>query len=84
MKPKSILIGAALLLSACGSVVNETNSSIVINGRTYELRTRTIQGSNGTYDTSSVRVNGTYYQCQPDSPGSCKAAVTNANFRGYR
>ena len=84
MKPTAFLIGTALLLSACGSVVNETTGSYVVDGKSYELRTRTVQGSNGTYDTSSIRVNGTYYQCRPESPGSCKAAVTNANFRADR
>lgn len=84
MKPKAFLISTAILLSACGSVTNETTSSIVVDRNTYELRTRTIQGPNGAYDTSSVRVNGTYRQCQPDSPGSCEAAVRNDYYGGNR
>ena len=84
MKLCAFLIVAALLLGACGSVTNETTSSIVVDRNTYELRTRTIQGPNGAYDTSSVRVKGTYRQCQPDSPGSCEAAVRNDSYGSNR
>lgn len=84
MKPRLFLCAAGLLLSACGSVVNESTSSINVDGRSYELRSRTIQGANGSYDTSSVRVNGVYYQCLPASPGSCEGAVREGLFNGDR
>lgn len=84
MKPRTFLIAAAILLSACGSVTNETTSTINVDGRNYELRTRTIQGPNGTYDTSSVRVNGAYVQCIPSSPGSCRGAIQDGKLRGDR
>ncbi len=84
MKPIIFLFSTALVLSACGTVTNETKGTIVLDGRTYELRTRTIQGSNGSYDTSSVRAHGTWRICLPASPGSCEAAIrrgSNGNDR---
>lgn len=84
MKPGLFLVATGLLLSACGSVTNESTSSINVDGRNYELRTRTIQGSIGSYETSSVRVRGVFYQCLPNSPGSCEGAVRDGLYTGDR
>lgn len=65
------------MLAACGTVTNETVGTIVVDGEAFELRTRTIDGPNGTYDTTSVRVNSVYYGCIPTSRGDCEAAVRN-------
>ena len=79
MKPIVFLFASALVLSACGTVTNETRGTINLDGRTYELRTRTMQGSDGSYNTSSVRAKGTWRQCLPASPGSCEAAIRRGN-----
>lgn len=76
MKTWRILLAAtACITAACASVTNETFSTIILDGRSYELRTRTFDGPDGAYQTSSVRVNSNYYLCKPDSPGDCQAAV---------
>jgi hypothetical protein len=84
MKPRAFLIASAVLLSTCGTVTNETRSTIMVDGRSYPLRTRTIQGSDGSYDTSSVQAKGTWRLCLPASPGSCEAAVRNSNYGNDR
>lgn len=74
---KLAIIPAATLiaLSACGTVTNESFSTIEVNDDTYNIRTRTIDGPNGSYQTSSVQVYGLQYQCLPESKGDCEAAV---------
>jgi hypothetical protein len=84
MKPRAFLIASAVLLSTCGTVTNETTGTIILDGRSYQLRTRTIQGSDGSYNTSSVQAKGTWRQCLPASPGSCEAAVRNNNYGNDR
>ncbi|MDW3224803.1 MAG: hypothetical protein R8G34_18295 [Paracoccaceae bacterium] len=68
-------LAALVALSACGTITNETYSTIVVDDDTYKIRTRTIDGANGTYQTSSVQVYGLHYQCLPESKGDCEAAV---------
>lgn len=77
MTLKLALISAATLLavSACGTVTSETNSSIIVDGESFNIRSRTIDGPNGAFETSSVRVGGIYYLCIPESKGDCEAAV---------
>lgn len=74
---KLAIIPAATLiaLSACGTVTSESFSTIVVDDDTYNIRTRTIDGPNGLYQTSSVQVYGLHYQCLPKSKGDCEAAV---------
>lgn len=69
------LIALSLSLTACGTVEQETFTPIVVDGRTYELRTRTIDGPNGSYQTTSAMVGRIAYLCKIDSPGDCEAAV---------
>lgn len=70
------LIAASLLgLGACAPVLDEKRSTIVVNGGHYELRTRTVDGPNGPYEQSSVKVRNRYYTCLPNSPGDCEATV---------
>lgn len=77
MTHKVLLSALFVVVAACATVENETTSTIELNGRSYELRTRSIDGANGTYTTHSVRANGTYRTCDPMSPGSCEAAIRN-------
>lgn len=78
-----LLCGAGVIaLGGCASVSSETFKTIVLEGRSFELRTRTIDGPNGSYETSSVRVRGSYYLCKPDSPGDCEAAIKTARKGG--
>ncbi|MDW3224804.1 MAG: hypothetical protein R8G34_18300 [Paracoccaceae bacterium] len=74
-KLQFLCVVGAIALSGCASVTSETFSTVVLEGRSYELRTRTIDGPNGPYETSSVQVRGSYYLCKPDSPGDCEAAI---------
>ena len=65
-------------LSGCAEVVSETSSTITVNGRDYELRTRVIDGQNGPFEQSSVIVDSRPYVCRPDSPGDCESAIRDA------
>ncbi|MBW4710405.1 hypothetical protein KX928_21655 [Roseobacter sp. YSTF-M11] len=69
------LLASALLVSACATVTDQTVSSVVVNGDSYEVRTRMIEGPGGSYETSSARVNNQYFLCRRNSPGDCEAAV---------
>lgn len=64
-----------LALGACATVAEEQLSSIVVDDESYVLRTRTIEGPNGSFETTSARVRGKYFICKIDSPGDCEAAV---------
>ncbi len=66
---------AFLSLGACATVTDERLSSIVVDGREYTLRTRTIDGPNGAFETTSAIVRGKAFICKIDSPGDCEAAV---------
>ncbi|MCV3270552.1 hypothetical protein [Roseobacter sinensis] len=66
---------AVLAVGACATVADERLSTIVVDGREYTLRTRTIDGPTGTYETTSARVRGKHFICIIDSPGDCEAAV---------
>ncbi len=81
---KFAMISALGGLAACGEVVNETTSTLVVDGNAYELRTRTIQGQNGTFDQSSVKVQNRIYTCLPNSPGDCEATVRLARSESRR
>lgn len=78
MKLCNWIVCAAVVLAGCGQVVDETFGSIVVDGQTYEIRNRVIDGPNGTYTHSSVIVHNKPQICLPDSPGDCRAAVKNA------
>lgn len=67
---------AGLTLLGCGSVTSEQMTTITVNDRSYPLRTRTLDGPGGSYQTSSVRVRGKYFTCIPESPGDCAAAIS--------
>ena len=65
-------------LSACGSVVSESSSTIEVDGRTYELRTQVLETQGRTYEHSSVVVKNRLYTCLPESPNDCAATVRSA------
>ena len=75
MTRKMVLGTTLILVTGCAEIQNETLSTITLNGREYPLRTRTISGPDGSYVQHSVKAQGTYRSCLPDSPGSCEAAV---------
>jgi hypothetical protein len=75
MKAKVALLAGFGLLAACGTVESQSSSTIVVDGRSYEVRERIINGPSGPYAHTSVRVRGNYVSCLPDSPGDCEAAV---------
>ncbi|WP_299830166.1 hypothetical protein [uncultured Roseobacter sp.] len=64
-----------LALGACATVAEEQLSTIIVDDESYVLRTRTIEGPNGPFETTSARVRGKYFICKIDSPGDCEAAV---------
>lgn len=72
---------AAASLAGCGTVQNETYSTVSTFYNTYQVRTRVIEQGGQTYTTSSVRVNGFYYPCLIDSPGDCEAAARRGENR---
>ncbi|MEM9636825.1 MAG: hypothetical protein AAGA94_04205 [Pseudomonadota bacterium] len=74
-KSRSFPAFAVLALGACASVAEERLSTIVVDGQSYVLRTRTIESPNGTFETTSARVRGKHFICKIDSPGDCEAAV---------
>ncbi len=84
MRLKSLFCLCALLLGACASVVDESTGTVLVNGRAYELRTRTMEGPNGTFQTTQVMVRGMPQVCKPDSPGDCEAAVRRGLSRPDR
>lgn len=75
------LIGAALvLLSACGTVVNETRQTAELQrgfykGERYEIVTQTIQTESGTFDRTQVYYRGISAVCRINSPRDCELAA---------
>ena len=78
MSLKYLVALSTLGLGACASVVSETSSAIVVDGNSYEVRTRMIDGARGPSEQTSVVVRNKLYTCLPDSPGDCEAAVRGA------
>lgn len=82
MRMKYLPALGLLALGACGTVLSESSSTIVVDGESYELTTRLIDGPQGTYEQSSVSVRNKPNLCLPDSPGDCTAAVRSALRNG--
>jgi hypothetical protein len=79
MSTKVVLGVCGIVLCSCGTITEQSQSSIMINGRSYELRDRTVQGISGSYRQTSIKVNNSYRDCLIDSPGSCEAAIRRGN-----
>ncbi len=76
MLRKTLLGTSLVLMAGCASIENESYSTIVVNGRETELRTRTMSDGNRTYVSNAVRAkNGSFKICEPDEPGSCEQAL---------
>ncbi|MEM1075742.1 MAG: hypothetical protein AAF665_06380 [Pseudomonadota bacterium] len=75
MKLIHLLICSAVLLTGCTTVLNETRGSIVVDGEVYETRTRLLENSGGTFESTSVFVRNTPFSCLPDSPNDCASKV---------
>ncbi|MGA9434838.1 MAG: hypothetical protein WBV62_11450 [Roseobacter sp.] len=72
----TLTMTTVLALSACSTVESETFTTIDLNGRDYQLRTRTINGPQGTFETHAIRAgDGSFRSCDPQSPQSCRAAL---------
>jgi hypothetical protein len=69
------LVVAPLILGACATVVSETRQPLVVGNATYEVRIRTMEGPNGTFQTADAMVGGVSVPCRIDSPGDCEAAA---------
>lgn len=80
MVRKTLLGTALVLMAGCASVENETYSTILVNGRETDLRSRTVVEGDRTYISHAVRSrSGSFKTCEPDRPGSCEqAARSNA------
>ncbi len=80
MKAKLIAPVIALALGACATVIDEQRQTRVLergfySGERYELRTRTMQGPNGTFVQTSVVYRGLSRTCIIDSPRDCELAA---------
>ena len=64
-----------IIVVGCTPTSDETNSTITVNGEQYPFRTSIVDGPNGPYQLSRVKVRTQYYRCLPDSPGDCEAVV---------
>ncbi len=80
MTAKLFSVAALVLLSACASltVVDEQVTEAFVEdgfygGERYFLRTRTLEGTNGTFQETSVVYRGLTQQCIPTSPNDCES-----------
>lgn len=77
MKKFLLAMPIGILLGACATVVDETRTNAVIEkgfntGERYQIRTRTLEGANGTYEQTSVIYRSVSRVCIKDSPGDCE------------
>ncbi|MFK7882051.1 hypothetical protein [Roseobacter sp.] len=82
MSLKTLSISAAFILSACANVVEETRTQAVLDGgffdgEPYEIRTRLMEGPNGTYEQTRVVYKGFARTCIRDSPNDCESKARN-------
>lgn len=78
----TLIITTVLTLGACASVQNESYSTINIDGRDYQLRSRTLNGPQGTFENYAIRANdGSFRSCDPDTPRSCRLALNTSRDR---
>ena len=80
MVVRSVALTTALLLGACATVSNETRTQAVLEtglnaGERYEIRTRLLEGPNGSFEQTSVVYRGYSKTCRIDSPNDCKLAA---------
>lgn len=78
----TLIMTTVLTVGACATVENETFTTIELNGRDYQLRTRTINGPQGIFETTAIRANdGSYRSCDPQTPRSCRSALNTRRDR---
>ena len=80
MNFRSAILAISVLLTACGTVVDEQRRTAVLpdgyyGGEPYDVVTQTVQGQNGTYTRTRVVYWGRSATCIGDSPGDCEAAA---------
>ena len=64
-----------IIIAGCAQTSDETYSTITLNGEEYPLRTITVDGPDGPYQLSGVKVRSQYHRCLPESPGDCEAVA---------
>lgn len=82
MSLRMMPIAATMMLSACATISEETRTPAVLEGgfyggERYELRTRLLEGPNGTYSQTSVVYRGLARTCILDSPNDCELKARN-------
>lgn len=81
-----LLLTAVPLLAACTTIIDEQTTTAVIQrgfnaGEQYTIRTRTLQGPQGTFQQTSVVYNGVSAVCRIDSPRDCALAAESLASR---
>ena len=74
-KPALLAISAAMMLSACATVTNETRGTIVVDGISYTTVTREFDQNGRTVTTGDVLYANRSYGCNTQQAGSCEAVV---------
>ena len=64
-----------IIVAGCAPTSDVTNSTIIVNGEQYPFRTTIVDGPNGPYQLSGVKVRSQFHKCLPESPGDCEAVV---------
>ncbi|WP_300056103.1 hypothetical protein [uncultured Roseobacter sp.] len=72
-----LLPAMAIVLSACASVSTETRTPATLeggflDGERYEIRTRLLEGPEGSFEQTSVVYKGLARTCIRDSPNDCE------------
>lgn len=80
MKCRMMALASLTILVSCTTIVDEKTTTAVLSsgfnaGTEYQIRTRQLQGSGGTYTQTSVVYRGVSQVCILDSPGDCESAA---------
>lgn len=79
MKLQAFVFSTLVLLGGCAEIVDENVTEAFVEdgfyqGERYFVRTRTMQGANGTFEVTNVVYKGFARQCILTSPGDCETA----------
>ena len=93
MRWTAIALAAAFTLAGCATIVDEKNTTAVVQsgfnaGERYTIRQRTLDGPQGRYEQTSVVYKGISTTCRIDSPNDCELAaqqlIDGYSFGGLR
>lgn len=73
-----LILMSTALAAACAEVVDERQSTITVQGKSYPVITQTLRSGNRTYDVSRVRTGVLNRQCDINLTGDCEAAAREA------